>query len=122
MNKRISTYDGEAFGYKVSRYGLENGYLDYRTLSKIIGDQVLNNNIMEFAGWENWDLVLGDEERDIYQYYIITDEGYQMLDYYTNENVYYNEELDMFVWGIDHFGTGWDYVLTDIELDVRDNG
>lgn len=116
MGEQIRVYDGKVFGHEVSRYGIEHGYLDYRTLSKIVGDQVLNNNIIEFVGWENWDLILGDYERDIYQYYIISYEGYQMLDYYTNENVYYNEELDMFIWGIDHYGTGWDHVLTDIEI------
>ena len=26
------------------------------------------------------------------------------------------EELDMFLWGITHFGTGWDYVLTDLKI------
>lgn len=36
--KEIKLYDGKAFGYEVSKYGLENGYLDYLTLSKIVGD------------------------------------------------------------------------------------
>ena len=34
----------------------------------------------------------------------------------TDEIVYYNEELDMYVWGITHYGTSWDYVLTDIAI------
>ena len=28
----------------------------------------------------------------------------------------YNEQLDMYLWGITHFGTSWDYVLTDVKL------
>lgn len=117
LERKIKTYDGRAFGHEVSEYGLENGYLDYGTLSKIVGGCILNNNIIEYTGYENWDLVLGSEESDIYQYYIISESGYQILDYYTDETVYYNEDLDMFVWGITHFGTGWDYVLTDLKLE-----
>lgn len=40
--REIRLYDGKAYGYEVSKYGLENGYLDYLTLSKIIGDCILN--------------------------------------------------------------------------------
>lgn len=52
----------------------------------------------------------------MFQYYIITESGYRFLNDYTDEIVYYHDELDMYVWGITHFGTGWDYVLTDLEL------
>ena len=40
--REIRLYDGKAYGYEVSKYGLENRYLDYLTLSKIIGDCILN--------------------------------------------------------------------------------
>lgn len=36
------------------------------------------------------------------------------IEEYTNEIVYYNETLDLYVWGVTHWGTSWDYVLTDI--------
>lgn len=120
--KEIRMYGGRVYGYEVSEYGQENGYLDYRTLSKIVGDCVLNNNIFEYAGYENWALESGEEENedgyfyDVYQYYIITDSGANFLQRYTDELVYYHEELDMYLWGITHFGTSWDYVLTDIKL------
>lgn len=123
--KSITLYDGKAFGHEVSKYGLENGYLDYRTLAKIVGDCVLNNYIYEYAGYENWQLESGEEENedgyfyDVYQYYIITYSGARFLERYTDEIVYYNEELDMYLWGITHFGTSWDYVLTDIKLRIH---
>lgn len=122
LEKRIKLYNGKAFGHKVSEYGLENGYLDYLTLSKIVGDCVLNNNIFMQAGYENWELTNGIEENEygdyneVYQYYIITDSGASFLEEFTDEIVYYNEELDMYLWGITHFGTSWDYVLTDIKV------
>ena len=43
--KSITLYDGKAYGHKVSRYGLEHGYLDYMTLSFIVGDCILNNDM-----------------------------------------------------------------------------
>lgn len=120
--KEIKLFDGRAFGHKVSEYGRENGYLDYLTLSKIVGDCILNNNIFEYAGYENWELESGEEEdvdgyyQEVYQYYIISDEGARLLKYYTDELVYYHEELDMYLWGITHFGTSWDYVLSNVKI------
>ena len=29
---------------------------------------------------------------------------------HTDEPVFHDEELDLYVWGITHFGTSWDYV------------
>ena len=53
---------------------------------------------------------------EIFQYFIISDNGAEILKDYTNEIVFYNETLDMYVWGVTHWGTSWDYVLTDIRL------
>ena len=62
-----------------------------------------------------------EEEQDytdeIYQYYIVNDNGARILKE-INEIVFYNEELDMYVWGVTHLGTSWDYVLTDIKCNV----
>lgn len=55
------------------------------------------------------------EGQEIFQYYIVSDQGAKILKE-INEIVFYNEELDMYVWGVTHFGTSWDYVLTDIKL------
>ena len=120
--RSITLYDGKAYGHKVSDYALENGYLDYHTLSKIVGDMVLINYMMQYMGSLGWELVSGndiDEEGEyyeIYQWYVITEHGAQFLEEHTDEIVYYHEEMDMYVWGITHFGTSWAYVLTDIRL------
>lgn len=53
---------------------------------------------------------------EIFQYYIISGSGADILCEFTNEFVFYNEELDMYVWGVCHYGTAWDYVLTDIPV------
>lgn len=111
------------YGNEASDYAKEHGYLDFRTLAKAF-DAVLNNGIIgatQTIGF--WDIVNGceyDEENDeyteIFQYYIVDDNGAQILQDYTDEILFYNEELDMYVWGVTHWGTSWDYVLTDIKL------
>ena len=58
-----------------------------------------------------------DEQPEIYQYYIISDSGYNTLKYHTNEIVYYIETLDIYVWGVTHCGTSWNYVLTNIKIE-----
>ena len=54
-----------------------------------------------------------DEQPDVYQWYIVDDQGANICREY-NEILYYNKALDMYLWGVTHFGTAWDYVLTDI--------
>ena len=54
---------------------------------------------------------------EIFQYFIIDSRGAEILEDYTNEIVFYNEELDLYVWGVTHWGTAWDYVLTDIRIE-----
>lgn len=158
------TFDRHFCGNEISEYGLQHGFVDYATLAKSF-DAVLNNNIVESTGWENWETENGyteyyedgkenvysydeaqerieeleekqielDEESDeyleiqeeidkmndphyseIFQYFIISDNGADILKRYTNEIVMYNADLDMYVWCVTHWGTSWDYVLTDI--------
>lgn len=58
-----------------------------------------------------------DQTDDIFQYYIVSDSGAEILKE-INEIVFYNEALDMYVWGVTHYGTSWSYVLTDIKCNV----
>lgn len=58
---------------------------------------------------------------DVFQYYIISSQGAAILADYTDEIVWYNEDLDMYVWGVTHYGTSWDYVLTDIKIGETDD-
>ena len=50
---------------------------------------------------------------EIFQYYIVSDSGAEILEE-CNEIVFYNDTLNLYVWGVTHWGTSWDYVLTDI--------
>ena len=116
MSGQLKMYDGKVYGFEVSQYGKDNGYLDYRTLSKIVGSCILNNQIREETMCDHWEMVNGEFDEMVYQDYIITESGYEFLKEHTDELVFYNPKLDIYVWAITHFGTAWDYVLTDIEI------
>lgn len=116
------------YGNKVSDYGLENGYVDYGTLAKSF-QCVLNNGIIaktegvigyweQISGWGDNDDYYVPE---IFQWYIVDDNGATILQE-VGEIVYYNDELDMYVWGVTHCGTHWNYVLTNIKIELDNKG
>ena len=109
-------------GNEISAYGQKNNYLDYATFAKAF-NAVLNNNIFGI-GWnvgDGWYPVNGNmydeetsEEYEVFQWFIVSDNGAEIIKDYTNEILYYHEELDIYLWGVTHYGTSWDYVLMDI--------
>lgn len=62
-----------------------------------------------------------DNPPEIFQYFIISDAGAGLLQSCTDEILYYLPALDIYVWGVTHYGTSWDYVLTDIIIE-KDGG
>ena len=119
------------YGNKISEYGIASRRLDYHTLAKAF-DAVLVNDITKlFYSTVNGEYVEPEQEngyidnieeieakRDIYQYYIISDNGARIIKEYTNDPVYYLPVLDCYVWGVTHFGTMWSGVLTDVVLEL----
>ena len=67
-----------------------------------------------------------DEYVDIYQQYIITSQDAERLAEYTNEIVVYNDELDLYLLCVTHFGTMWSGVpsnwksLEELEAEEED--
>ncbi len=114
------------------------------TIAEYVGDMILCNNMQdrlyetmelesgddieyfdenwneisreEYEELENNGKIVNEQPIDIYQYYIISGSGADFLQNFSNEIVYYDSELDIYVWGITHFGTSWDYVFTDIPV------
>lgn len=80
--------------------------------SQIIENEInkLNDQIEELES-EQYD------DPEVFQWFIVDDWGARLLQQETNEIVYYNEKLDMYLWGVTHYGTSWDYVLTNIKID-----
>lgn len=125
MKKQLKLAGKYFCGNEISNYGKEHGFLDYDTFSRAF-DHVLNNSIFELGqgiGY-GWELVNGldfdyeeeeiIEEPEVFQWYIVSEPGAQIIQDYTNEILYYHDKLDIYLWGVTHWGTGWDYVLTDI--------
>ena len=52
-------------------------------------------------------------EPEVFQWFIIDDNGARVCQE-ANEIVYYNEALNLYLWGVTHWGTSWSYVLTSI--------
>lgn len=99
--------------------------ITYSELDRRIWWSILCNN-MESRWWTTMEIVswslhdtdeFGRESRDpvgIYQYYIISDSWADYLKRCTDEIVFYDEELDIYVWWITHLWTSWDYVYVTI--------
>lgn len=126
-----TTYKSKYFyGNKISEYGIERGYLDYRTLSKAFSAVLVNDITKLFYSDINGEynepeqvngiIDNSDEQPEIFQYYIISDNGADILQEFTNDPVYYLPVLDCYVWGVTHWGTSWDYVLTDVKLKLEE--
>lgn len=79
--------------------------------SQIIENEIneINDKIEDLEREQN-------DDPEVYQWYIVDDWGAKLLQE-IDQIVYYNETLDMYLWGVTHYGTSWDYVLTSIAID-----
>ena len=78
--------------------------------------QILENEINEIN--EQIEELENEQDNDpeVFQWFIVDDWGAKLLQD-ISEIVYYNEKLDMYLWGVTHYGTSWDNVLTNIKID-----
>ena len=79
--------------------------------SQILENEIneINEQIEELENEQN-------DEPEVFQWFIVDDCGARLLQD-INEIVYYNETLCMYLWGVTHYGTSWNYVLTNIKID-----
>ena len=120
----------------LNEYEREHNKISFKTLAnKLFSDMILCNDITklfysEIGGkYTEPEIEIGadydeetDEQIDVYQYFIVDFSSwtYSLMEKYAEQFgkefiLYYLEELGLYVLGVTHFGTGWDYVLTDIE-------
>ena len=99
----------------------KTGYVSYRRIiDRYISDIVLCLKIEEIDElvWENMQNIDfdSDEEINIYQYYLcdLTELEKEMLLEY-GIILSYSNVLDLDVLCVDHLGTSWDYVMTDVK-------
>lgn len=103
------------------------GKISYRRLiERVSNNLILCNNIVNIDESLFDNIVLGeiyDEETEeyieIYQYFIIDIDEYQiekLQELKCNDLIIaYSEKLENYILFVDHLGTSWDYVMTDIE-------
>ena len=120
------------FDKEITSKEIETGYINYSTLASVF-DHVICNDIAKFfytsinGEYQEPELVNGceydednDRYRDIFQYYIISRNGYEFLSSYTDEIVYYLPSLDIYVWGVCHYGMPWNGVYTNIKVELEE--
>ena len=85
---------------------LDYGIKTYADLARTCCGMILANQIAN----RPLELISGefDKNDEIFQWYIVQNPDFLME--HTNELVFYDTELDLYIWGITHFGTSWDYV------------
>lgn len=81
----------------------------YKDFTDQIGDMILCNEISS----HDIELISGqlysdDYYKEIFQYFIISDPTFVME--HTDELIFYENELDLYILGVTHYGTAWDYV------------
>lgn len=116
------------YGFPVSEYGAEHGHVDYATLAKAVdafsfdGAQKLFFSYLDDEYLET-EIINGtdtDEDgnyKDFFQFFAVSEYGAEILKRHTEEVVYYISALNLYIWCIDHWGTAWSYVLTDIKIE-----
>lgn len=92
--------------------------------------RILCNNINEIDEDLNYRFEYYNEESDtyidIYQYYLTdcTERDVEFLEKHFDLLFCYSEKLDVYILCVDHYGTSWDYVYceTDLENAQRELG
>lgn len=108
------------YNHLISSYGQKAGYVDYETLSKCFPTIEANSVVRDWWEWEEVNGTLFDSEsqcyKEIYEFLIIPEDGFNILKKYTDEIVLYNETLGLYVWCITFFGIPWESALTSISI------
>lgn len=109
----------------LNEYEREHNRISYRRLIERVGDIWLFNQAPKLSNYD-FEFILNsdydeenDEYIDIYQYYLINIDNYTLellqKNNCTDLIIAWSETLEEYILMVDHYGTSWDYVLTDIE-------
>lgn len=107
---------------KMGNYEKEKGFASYKTIvDYYVGDIVLCNNITEVdpSVWDNVELsqMYQEDYPEFYQYYLCNLTEWDKEEAKKAGLIFsYSSMLDCDVLCVDHYGTSWDYVLTDVKL------
>jgi hypothetical protein len=101
---------------------IKTGCVSYgRIIKRYISDLVLCNNIgKDYSVYDNMqyneNFYKDTEDLEIYQHFLCNLTGFEketLLEY--GIILSYSDQLDLDILCVDHLGTNWDYVITDIK-------
>lgn len=94
----------------------------YNMIKKYNLSYILCNDIIHDADFSAVnDIHESEEYVEYFQYFIVEEDQIQYWDL-MGYQVFFHHDLHIFFVGVDHFGMGWDFVLTDIPLIFGDSG
>ena len=104
---------------KMGEYEKEQKRASYRTIvERFVGDIVLCNNICDIdcSVYDN-ETYYETNTPEIYQFYLCHVSDYEKEQAEKAGLIFsYSDKLECDVLCVDHYGTSWDYVLTDCEI------
>ncbi|MGA1047344.1 MAG: hypothetical protein ACO3UU_05000 [Minisyncoccia bacterium] len=92
-------------------------FLDFTKESIILCNNIASDiEYLELENGDDYDEETG-EYKEIMQWYIVSNNLSEYIKLFTNDILYYHSKLDIYIWGITHFGTSWGYVPITIKED-----
>lgn len=111
----------------VSEMAKEENRLDYASMVDWCTDgHMVGLNVSPWKMAEDWERQDESDEREsnedeydeeVFQWFIIGYDSAQFFLKFTNELIYYSEELGMYLLGVTHLGTAWSCVMTEWKLE-----
>lgn len=109
------------YGYEVSDEAERSGFVDYHTLSRVV-KPIEANTLAEYVHAASMDVEVAcgnlydedeDEYAEVYQWFVV--DSPRLLEE-AGEYVEYVPCMDIYLWGVTHYGTPWTNVITNIKL------
>lgn len=133
MSKATMKNHQKIYFDNVSEMAREENRLDYASMVDWCTDgSMVSLHVSPWKMAEDWELQYesddddndedendedeDDEDEEVFQWFIIGNNSARYFLKFTNELIYYSEELDMYLLGVDHWGTPWSGVMTEWKL------
>ena len=86
---------------------------NYSQIFPVDKNMILCNKIIDVFDFSDELVDENGNYCDVFQYFIVDSQTAEDLKEHTDEFVFYVESLGLYILGITHYGTSWDYVGTD---------
>ena len=107
LKEELKNFDGDP---ESDGLYLLNDLSDYYGLNLDDIDGTINEALEDYVADH---IYLNNE---VYQYFIIPYNDVDLWEEYTNYPIFYNDEMDLYLLGITHWGMSWDYFETSFKV------